>query len=196
MDVKHQDKPHMRAILKLLLLATGILITGSLMAAAKYDVELVLFERTSRAAAMNEAWPEDPGKPDLHKATHIASKKGLYTRLPNSKRTLTNVAKRMRRASGKPVRLTHMLWRQPAASKSKATPIHVAGRTKTGKVTGTAKVSVKRYLHLDLDLLLETTNGPAPGRFRMQAHRRMRSGELHYIDHPIMGALIRITPVK
>ncbi len=196
MDVKHQGKPHMRAILKLLLLTTGLLITGNLMAAAKYDVELVIFERTSRAAAMNEAWPEDPGKPDLHNATHIASKKGLYTRLPNSKRTLTNVAKRMRRAGGKPVRLTHMLWRQPAASKSKATPVHVAGKTKTGTVTGTAKVSVKRYLHLDLDLLLETTNGPAPGRFRMQAHRRMRSGELHYIDHPIMGALVRITPVK
>ena len=26
----------------------------------------------------------------------------------------------------------------------------------------------------------------------MQAHRRMRSGELHYIDHPLMGVLLRI----
>ncbi len=196
MDVKHQGEPHMRAILKLFLLSAGLLIAGNLMAASKYDVELVIFERTSRTAAMNESWPEDPGKPDLHNATHLASKKGLYSRLPNSKRTLTNAAKRMRRASGKPVRLTHMLWRQPAVSSSKATPIHVTGKTKTGKVIGTAKVSVKRYLHLDLDLLLETNNGPAPGRFRMQTHRRMRSRELHYIDHPIMGALVRITPVK
>ncbi len=196
MDVKHQGEPHMRTILKLLLLSAGLLIAGNLLAASKYDVELVIFERTSRAAAMNESWPEDPGKPDLHNATHLASKKGLYSRLPNSKRTLVNVAKRMRRASGKPVRLTHMLWRQPAVSRSNATPIHVSGKTKTGNVTGTAKVSVKRYLHLDLDLLLETSNGPAPGYFRMQAHRRMRSGVLHYIDHPIMGALVRITPVK
>jgi len=186
----------MRAILKLLLLTASLLITANAQAVNKYDVELIIFERTSRTAAMNESWPEDPGRPDLHNATHITAKKGLYARLPNSKRTLTNVAKRMRRASGKPVRLTHMLWRQPAVSKSKATPIHVAGKTKTGSVIGTAKVSVKRYLHIDLDLLLETTNGPAPGRFRMQAHRRMRSGVLHYIDHPIMGALVRITPVK
>jgi hypothetical protein len=30
----------------------------------------------------------------------------------------------------------------------------------------------------------------------MQASRRMRSGELHYIDHPLMGVLIKVTPVK
>lgn len=186
----------MRAHLKLFLLSAGFLISGNLMAADKYDVELVIFERTSRAAAMNESWPEDPGKPDMHNATHLAGNKGLYARLPNSKRTLTNAAKRMRHASGKPVKLTHMLWRQPAVSRSKATPIYVVGKTKTGSVMGTAKVSVKRYLHLDLDLLLETTNGPAPGRFRMLTHRKMRSGELHYLDHPIMGALVRITPAK
>jgi len=159
----------MRAILKLLLLTASLLITANAQAVNKYDVELIIFERTSRTAALNESWPEDPGRPDMHNATHITAKKGLYARLPNSKRTLTNVAKRMRRASGKPVRLTHMLWRQPAVSKSKATPIHVAGKTKTGSVIGTAKVSVKRYLHIDLDLLLKTNNGPAPGRFRMQA---------------------------
>ena len=30
----------------------------------------------------------------------------------------------------------------------------------------------------------------------MRQHRRMRSGELHYIDHPLMGLLIRITPYE
>jgi hypothetical protein len=165
------------------------------MAVEKYDVELVIFERTSRAAAMNESWPEDPGKPNTEDATHLTSK-GAYARLPNSRRSLINVAKRMRRASGKPVRLTHMIWRQPAVGKLDAIPVYVSGKTRTGVLTGTAKVHVKRYLHIDLDLLLETTNGPKPGQFRMQAHRRMRSGKLHYIDHPIMGALVRITPVK
>ena len=33
-------------------------------------------------------------------------------------------------------------------------------------------------------------------RYRMQARRRMRSGELHYIDHPLMGVLIKITPYE
>ncbi|WP_019530279.1 CsiV family protein [Dasania marina] len=30
----------------------------------------------------------------------------------------------------------------------------------------------------------------------MRQHRRMRSDELHYIDHPLMGVLIRITPYQ
>jgi hypothetical protein len=165
------------------------------MAASKYDVEMVIFERTSRAAASNESWPQDPGRPNTADATHLTSN-GTYARLPNSKRSLIDVAKRMRRASGKPVRLTHMIWRQPAVGKSRATPVYVSGKTRTGVLSGTAKVHVKRFLHLDLDLLLQTNNGPAPGLFRMQANRKMRSGKLHYIDHPVMGVLVKITPVK
>lgn len=30
----------------------------------------------------------------------------------------------------------------------------------------------------------------------MQQDRRMRSGELHYIDHPLMGLLVRVTPYE
>lgn len=30
----------------------------------------------------------------------------------------------------------------------------------------------------------------------LQTSRRMRSGELHYIDHPIIGIVIKVTPVK
>ncbi len=177
------------------LLLTTLLITQPALAVEQYDVELVIFERTSRTAALNESWPEDPGKPNTEDATHLTNK-GLYAKLSNSRRALVSVAKRMQRASGKPVRLTHMIWRQPAVGKLDAIPVFVSGKTRTGVLTGTAKVHVKRYLHLDLDLLLETVNGPPPGKFRMQAHRRMRSGKLHYIDHPIMGALVRITPVK
>ncbi len=186
----------MIVIRNILLFCIALLVAGSAVAVEKYDVELVIFERSSKSAALNESWTDDPGKPDLHNATHVTSSKGLYAKLPNSKRALTNAASRMRRASGKPVRLTHMLWRQPAVSKKDATPVYVSGSTKTGTLEGTAKVSVRRYLHLDLDLLLNSPSGPAPGLFRMQAHRRMRSGELHYIDHPAMGVLVRITPVE
>ena len=32
--------------------------------------------------------------------------------------------------------------------------------------------------------------------FNIKEHRRMRSGELHYIDHPFLGMIIKVTPVK
>ena len=32
--------------------------------------------------------------------------------------------------------------------------------------------------------------------FNVKQHRRMRSGELHYIDHPMLGLVIKVSPVK
>ncbi|MCF6353765.1 MAG: peptidoglycan binding protein CsiV [Candidatus Polarisedimenticolaceae bacterium] len=79
---------------------------------------------------------------------------------------------------------------------------------------GTIRISVSRYLHVELDLLRRiraaasyssyeqsfeggfTAQAQPYNRYRMQAHRRMRSGELHYIDHPLMGVLIKITPYE
>ncbi len=34
-----------------------------------------------------------------------------------------------------------------------------------------------------------------PGYLRLDQSRRVRSGELHYLDHPELGVLVRITPV-
>jgi hypothetical protein len=39
--------------------------------------------------------------------------------------------------------------------------------------------------------VLETLHG-----FNIKDHRRMRSGELHYIDHPLLGILIQVKPVE
>jgi hypothetical protein len=30
----------------------------------------------------------------------------------------------------------------------------------------------------------------------MRQHRKMRSSELHYLDHPLLGLLIQITPYE
>jgi len=32
--------------------------------------------------------------------------------------------------------------------------------------------------------------------YPMQTHRRMRSKELHYIDHPLVGILVQINPTE
>jgi len=68
-------------------------------------------------------------------------------------------------------------------------------------VHGTMTTSLARFLQVEIDLLYHRpTNGEtvppdsAPTRFRLVAERRMRSGELHYIDHPLFGILILITP--
>lgn len=79
---------------------------------------------------------------------------------------------------------------------------------------GTIKLHLGRYLHLETDLLYRSSQPPAAPAvnntflmsineikppqtlFRMRQTRRLRSGELHYLDHPMFGMLILITPYE
>ena len=89
-------------------------------------------------------------------------------------------------------------------------------------LNGNLKVVLARYLHFyaDLDyqrqddkknINTETIDTTADGTtedkeineniiskqtYPMQMHRRMRSKELHYIDHPLVGLLIQINPTE
>ncbi|MGK0173549.1 MAG: hypothetical protein ACI9W2_005297, partial [Gammaproteobacteria bacterium] len=63
-------------------------------------------------------------------------------------------------------------------------------------VDGSIRVWRTRYLHIDADLLYRLGyDGNGPGEFRMEQHRRMRSRELHFLDHPMFGVLIYISPI-
>lgn len=80
-------------------------------------------------------------------------------------------------------------------------------------LTGTLTISVNRYLHLDTDLYFrpgqtapeetETlgfldmfAGDEAPRIFRMHQSRRMRSNEIHYLDHPRFGLIVQVTPFE
>ncbi len=85
-----------------------------------------------------------------------------------------------------------------------------SGRTTTPRmIDGTIRLSRARYLHVDVDILYTprgaqsgaTDVGSTPTRpkttaFRMRQSRRMRSGKLHYIDHPLFGVLVLARPYK
>lgn len=75
------------------------------------------------------------------------------------------------------------------------------------ELDGTIKVVLGRYLHVFTDLVYRRpfnikadTEPDTPERdlvladFTLKAHRKMRSKELHYIDHPLFGILVEIHP--
>ena len=155
-----------------------------------------------------------------------------YALIPEEEYRLTKEAQRLRRTGGRLNPVVHLAWRQPVIEREQAELLYVRApaptltpstdtsmtaepsSTEPPKLEGTLRLSVSRYLHVDIDLLrrepaiptypyLETrpTNefaifGSQYNSYRMQDHRRMRSGELHYIDHPLMGVLIQITPYE
>ena len=76
------------------------------------------------------------------------------------------------------------------------------------ELEGSLRVEVGRYLHLYTDLVfrveqVEDNNAqkalyymPARDDFRIQNHHRMRSRQVYYIDHPMLGMLVQATPLN
>lgn len=109
--------------------------------------------------------------------------------------------------------LMHLVWDQVAAVDAEPPVIDVgASVLASPQLRGTATLSRSRFLHLRLDLEYLPEGAPAPlplapggrlqdtrvlvPRYRLQESRRMRSGELHYFDHPAFGVIAMVTPVS
>lgn len=104
--------------------------------------------------------------------------------------------------------LLHAGWVQPGLPETEAQPFDLAVLGAFNP-RGTVRVHLSRFLHITLDLTYQATATPtvapvasneltelafAPS-YRLQATRSARSGELHYIDHPAFGVLVKITPL-
>jgi hypothetical protein len=104
----------------------------------------------------------------------------------------------------------HGGWVQLGLPDSATIPVDL-GVLGVANPAGTVRLSLTRFLHVKLDLTYIDTQAaqrapaPAPSdltelpiapRYRIDAERTTRSGEVHYFDHPAFGVLIKVTPVK
>lgn len=121
--------------------------------------------------------------------------------------------------------LLHTAWRQTADEPARATAVILAGGKQFGihhELEGTFTLSLERFLRADANVWLSrfgsdatassTTALPNPpgviatdsdsAHFAptqvvlLKEQRRMRSGELHYFDHPRFGLIVQVTPVS
>jgi hypothetical protein len=183
---------------------------------------------------------------------------GAYVLLDNDFFQLSNIARKIDSSSQYDVVL-HLAWRQPTFDEDKSLPVFVfngmlerdptpepisnpgsalgydfyVNGLETGPeyywLSGTLKLSVSRYLHLESDLhmklrttrqeVIEESPPPETGGFgsffglpkeptpiiierpvlqdyRLFETRRMRSTEIHYFDHPMMGIVVKVTPYE
>jgi hypothetical protein len=103
--------------------------------------------------------------------------------------------------------LVHAGWVLPGLPEEQSVAFDLGSLGVTNP-RGTVRVYLSRFLHVNLDLTyqdgtaatLPTSDGElnevslAP-RYRLVTERQLRSGELHYFDHPAFGVLLKITPV-
>lgn len=107
---------------------------------------------------------------------------------------LNNAVRRLERHPDYRV-LERMSWRAPLAPETRGLPLMVETSSSTLEVLGTVAIDLRRYLHARLDLYFRPTGDGSAAWAHTAQSRRMRSGETHYLDHPRIGALIRIEPL-
>lgn len=85
--------------------------------------------------------------------------------------------------------LLHQVWQQAVTRPrlAKAVPIN-----NDENVQGSLRLSQTNYINATLDLKLDVDGD----NFQLKQKRRLRVGELHYIDHPLAGVLLFITEVQ
>ena len=181
-----------------------------------YVVEIIVFDTPGNEGLDVEHWPADPGTLSLDGAVAVAPAPqeasgggGRAFRLLDRAGLSLNRVRNTLRRSARYRPFLHAGWRLPGLSRNAARPAYIgAGLAAEGDgndppaVHGTVKVSVARYLHVELDLLYRPSGADVaaapegtPTWFRLRSERRMRSRELHYIDHPLFGVLVRIAPL-
>lgn len=85
--------------------------------------------------------------------------------------------------------LLHLAWLQPAASGQVNPPYHVSGET----VEGTVSIERGEYLYALVDMQYRAADGSI---YQLRERRQIKLGEVHYLDHPAFGVLIRVAPAQ
>ena len=92
----------------------------------------------------------------------------------------------------------HLSWLQNVPERGKPLSIMVAKTD--ANLAGYVRVTIGRYLHFEADLWTtmekkDDIGPPQDNQFvALRESRRMRSNELHYLDHPALGVITKISP--
>jgi hypothetical protein len=173
----------------LLLLLLGAILPAVAQGARWYKIEMILFTELGAVARNAEHWAEDPGQPQTLEAIPLSVGSARVQALSPSAYRLSGIWSALKRSGDyRPIR--HLAWKQPGLS-SRSAPLIAVGDELDPEIQGTIKLSRQRFLHLDVDLVLREANQS----YRLKSSRRMRTNELHYLDHPTIGVIAIATPL-
>lgn len=196
------------SLLTLMVSHKALSATQATQAEQRYQVDLILFENLALKGWTEEFWPMAVDTAIIDGAIDFSQAEGLPLKViqaqnPMLKSEASRVAKNYRL-------LLHKSWIQSALPKNQSPKLFLENETATSAYYGTIKMYQSRFNHIELDfnfermipnkvraefaqmqnLPLETL--PTYWPFHLDAKRKVKSGELHYIDHPLFGILIQI----
>jgi hypothetical protein len=167
-------------------LVSLLLIVPAAFAETLYQVELIVFRQADKPVPSSQPAPEDW-------AAQAAAIPGDAKRSP----ALADTAAKLE-SSGRYQVLLHQAWQQGITTS--AAPVRFSdGKERDGHfpVEGVLDLSQERQLELKLQTWVNRFDGDGflASSERLQAQRRLVPGQLTYLDHPSLGALIRVSPL-
>lgn len=165
--------------LNALAIALLALVLWSPAQADAYRFDMILFERPGGGAS--ESWPEAPDA--LPQTPGHTALRAMAAGAPGLQGPADALSRRGMKILG------HLAWVQspPGLGDQRWYALD------EGRLSGLVRVQRGRFLHLETDLVLRDAATGQP--FHVRHKRRMRSDELHYVDHPKVGVLIQASRV-
>ena len=173
----------------------------------KFEVEIVVFETLALKGWTEEFWQDnlpifDFGEDDTITPPRIKPKYFL----------LNDEVSKMTRRMGYNI-LFHQAWVVDALPEKDAKPIYISAlpdEDYKSRLEGSLRFYKSRYPHIEANLELERKIPlvirpdfaknqnmqedllPEFWRFQLKESRKIKTGQIHYLDHPIFGALVEI----
>ena len=177
-----------------------------------YQVEIIIFENTPSFNEYKEDLSNLSLAPELTHAIELrrySSDEPLkpFSLLPASK-LLMKREKWLFSRQNKYKVLLHYAWLQPMDDTK---TIHIASDSHADKksddsysqnkanqldVNGVLRINKTNYFNLTTDMQFSGSINGKPLDFLFNQSRRLRSDETHYLDHPLIGMLVKIHPLS
>jgi hypothetical protein len=214
----------MKGLRHLSVLALGLtaLLSGAAPALAQtppwYEVELIVFRQPEPTGSDTELHPLDPPAPQASQVVSLRQPQAgtgqPYTMLGSGDLKLGSVYKSLQ-DSQRYEPLLHIGWRQPGLAGNQTASVALPPNWQPWAdgarppLYGLVRFQQDRFLHVAVDLryyqpsseTVVTAGGgaasdamPAPTYVHQQS-RRIRTGELHYLDHPTLGVIVQVRPL-
>jgi hypothetical protein len=198
--------------LRQLLLVLSFLLTAAAALPAQasepwYEVELIVFRQADPGGSDRELHPLNPAPPQAAQVVSLRppqAGKVAYTILGPAELKLGSIYQSLKSSSHyEPV--LHLGWRQPGLASKDAASVALPANwqpwadTALPPLHGLVRLHQDRFIHLGVDLRYrhlgaDTDAELAPTIVNRQS-RRLRTGELHYLDRPGLGIVVQIRPL-
>ncbi|EKD77977.1 MAG: hypothetical protein ACD_42C00096G0005 [uncultured bacterium] len=188
--------------------ALGFSIIANATPVRTYDIEVLVFSHITPQTVQSEQWPTLP-----ENSINTFYQSTASTESPNTAQQLQHEKRALQRNPGYRVLLDRS-WQRSWSGDSSTITLPISGGDNLGghaQLTGSISINLAHYFNVQTTLLLTTpiallqkmdtrgyfakVNQPYFS-FQLIQSRRMRSNELNYFGHPLMGVLIKIIPIK